>query len=555
MVPVACRGPYHDGLTGTGISSMISYLPISQKLHWHDANFCLGENPAENFNHSDLCYSFNLLCEAEYGGRKGLHISTKNYMRNYAATTGPYGDRRIPYERALQNLVVIMFSHSVDNFENTGSQEGHRTLVIHECLTVAHKLGKFHRWQHRVPPEDRDKEDWKAEVKPGPKDFRYKYSIALELLGTAHSPTFAHPWLLGRCYDNVYHQGRFIGKLPARGKPPTEDNTRDVYNQEYGEVVGRIKDSLDLDRLSNWEFLVPFCPILCSLKNPDIILHPEDFAKRQNLPPPALGHIQPARDYEVDGAVGMVDVSWSQRIPGIVEDDIDKDPHYNQYPYQEGDDLDYEEDMDVEEAPAADTGTSTSRVSRRPGAEYEVDGGESTPGITPRSTHTDTDAAADLDTLQVGTPHPEYHHVVPSDEPRNVFGTVSQTDPVAAFTMSVGQVTAKLVSAQIFGRFQDTTTMGRERPAQSADVTDDAERALRERILQRRLAQAQLPEGAKRESVFQRLGGRAGEGQLQVWPEMTPRKVERGRQPGRGSDMSDRPASCSQSGQKRRSTS
>ena len=318
MAPIACRGPYRDGLTGTGISSVISYLPVSQKSHWHDANFCLGENPAENFNRFDLCYSFNLLCEAEYGGRKVLHIATKNYMRNYAATARPYGSRQIPYEWALRNLVVIMFSHSVDNFENNGSQEGHRTLVIHECLMVAHKLGKFHRWQRRVPPEDRDKVDWKAEVKPGPKDFQYKYSTALELLGTAHSPTFAHPRLLGGCYDNVYHQGKFVGKLPARGKLPTEDNTRDVYDQEYGEVVGRIKDSLDLDRLSNREFLVPFCPIPCSLKNPDIILHPEDFAKRQNLRPPAPGRIQPAQDYEVDGAVGMVDVSWSQRIPGIV---------------------------------------------------------------------------------------------------------------------------------------------------------------------------------------------------------------------------------------------
>ena len=217
-------------------------------------------------------------------------------------------------------------------------------------------------------------------------------------------------------------------------------------------MVGHIKDSQDLDRLSNREFLVPFCPIPCSLKNPDIILHPEEFAKRQNLPPPALGHVKSTWDYEVDGAVGTVDVSWSQRIPGIVEDTIDKDPCYNQYPYQEGDDLYYKEDMDIEEALAADTGTSTSRVSRQPGAEYEVDDGESTPGITPRSTHTDTDAADDLDTLQVGTPHPEHRHMVSSsDEPRNVFGTVSQTDLVVAFTMSVGQATAKLVSAQIFG--------------------------------------------------------------------------------------------------------
>ena len=59
--------------------------------------------------------------------------------------------------------------------------------------------------------------------------------------------------------------------------------------------------------------------------------------------------------------------------------------------------------------------------------------------------------------------------------------------------------------------------------------------------------------------MFQRLGGRAGsparEGQFQVRPEMTPRKVERGRQPGRGSETSDRPAGRSQSGQKRRSAS
>ena len=209
MAPVACREPYRDGLTRTGITSVISYWPVSQKSHWHDANICLGENPAENFNRFDLCYSFNLLCDAEYGSRKGLHITTKNYMRNYSATAGPYGNRWIPYEQALRNLIVIMFSHSIDNFENTGSQEGHRTLVVHECLTVAHKLGKYHRWQRRVAPEDRHKEDWSAEVKPGPKDFRHKYSTALQLLGTAQSPTYGHPRLLGRCYDTVYHQGRF----------------------------------------------------------------------------------------------------------------------------------------------------------------------------------------------------------------------------------------------------------------------------------------------------------------------------------------------------------
>ena len=232
MAPVACREPDREGLSGQGITSVISYWPVSQMSHRHNANICLGETPTANYNRFDLCYSFNLLCDAEYGRRKGLHIAARNYMRNYAATAGPYGSRLIPYERALRNLVVIMFSHFVDNFKNTGSLEEHRTLVIHECLTVAHKLGKFHWWQRRVAPENRDKENWNVEVELGPKDFRYKYSTALELLGTAMAPTYVHPQLLGRCYDNVYHQGRFIGKLTTWGKPPNKENTWDVYDQE-----------------------------------------------------------------------------------------------------------------------------------------------------------------------------------------------------------------------------------------------------------------------------------------------------------------------------------
>ena len=216
------QGLYRDGLAGTGITSIISYWPVSQKSHWHDANICLGESPTENLNRFDLCYSFNLLCNAEYGGRKGLHIAAKNYMRNFAATAGPYGSRRIPYEWALRNLVVIMFSHFVDNFENTGSLEGHRTLVVHECLTVAHKLGKFHQWQRRVVPEDRDKENWNVEVEQGPKDFRYKYSTALELLGTAQSPTFAHPDSLvdatTMCTTKAGSSGSFLPEVSRRPK-------------------------------------------------------------------------------------------------------------------------------------------------------------------------------------------------------------------------------------------------------------------------------------------------------------------------------------------------
>ena len=101
--------------------------------------------------------------------------------------------------------------------------------------------------------------------------------------------------------------------------------------------------------------------------------------------------------------------------------------------------------------------------------------------------------------------------------------------------------------------------------ARPADISDEAERALRERIQQRQLAQAQPQRGRQaaptggRTSVFQRLGGRpdppAGGDRFQERPEMTPRKVERGRAPGRGSDASEKPASHSQSGHMRRSAS
>ena len=289
-------------------------------------------------------------------------------------------------------------------------------------------------------------------------------------------------------------------------------------------------------------------------------MHPEEFAKRRNLPPPAPGRMKPARDYEVDGAVGMVDVSWSQRILDIKEEAIDRDPRYNQYPYQEGDEIDEEEDMETEGPTASDTRAPAPRVCseacpRQPGAEYESGDGD--------GTHTDTDAAMEFDTLRVGTPHPEHRHVaLPFVGLQDTCGMAPLTDPLAASSQSVGHATARLVTAQMFGRFQDPITAGLERPA---DVSDDAERALRERIQQRLLAQVQNQQSrevaptAGRGSIFQRLGGQpgspAGEENFQVRPEMTPCKIERGRQPGRGSNVSERPASRSQLGQKRRSAS
>ena len=73
----------------------------------------------------------------------------------------------------------------------------------------------------------------------------------------------------------------------------------------------------------------------------------------------------------MDGVRGLIDLDWSQRTPVFHPDDIDRDPRFTQYPFQEGDDLDDddEEEMEVEGRPSGRAGdasmappTSTRRI-------------------------------------------------------------------------------------------------------------------------------------------------------------------------------------------------
>ena len=286
MAPVS--GPRfrdRNELTGEGINGIISYWPAIQKTRWHDARICLGETRTDAFNHFDLCYSFKVLCQAEYEGTRQLHHAAKNYARNYGLTAGLHQNRHIPYKRALRNLVVLMFSHYVNHLECTGSLEGHRTLMVYECLVVAAALGRYHQWQRRVSPQDRDTNDW-IKVPVIPKgDFRLKYSPALTLLGNAQNRAYAHPKLLACCFDNVYFCGRIIGDLPARGRAPhSEERTKLIYDQEYEELVHRLENMLDLTLESPSYSMVP-----TSLVNQDIVLPHHEFRKRRGLPELPLG--------------------------------------------------------------------------------------------------------------------------------------------------------------------------------------------------------------------------------------------------------------------------
>ena len=226
MAPVS--GPKyrdHDELTGQGIANIISYWPSSDRTHWYNARICLGVIRMNTLNRFDLCYSFKMMCRAEYGGTHQLHLAAKNYARNYAYSTGIHPNGWISYKRALRNLTVLMFSHFVHQLENSGSVEGHRTLIVHECLHVAAALSRYHHWQCRVNLQEISNEnaDWNKIPTVAKGDYRFKYSLALTLLGNTQNPAYAHPKLLRHCYDNVYYNGWFIGDLPARGKPPTEE--------------------------------------------------------------------------------------------------------------------------------------------------------------------------------------------------------------------------------------------------------------------------------------------------------------------------------------------
>ena len=229
-------------------------------------------------------------------------------------------------------------------------------------------------------------------------DFRHKYSPALDLLGNVQHPAYTHPKLLGRCYDNVYYQGRLIGDLPARGKLPTKAHTQKIYNQEYKEVVAWVENTLDLTDKSPTYPLVP-----ASLRNPEIMLHPRLFREHCNLPelPPCC--MAEPRQYELDSAQGLIDLSWSQPTPQIQPDDVDRDPRYSQYPYQEDDKYeDDEEEMEVDERAPGKTGavhmsapTSTRHSYRHPEATYSYPELDQTPG-SPRSMHMDKDVAMEM---------------------------------------------------------------------------------------------------------------------------------------------------------------
>ena len=122
----------------------------------------------------------------------------------------------------------------------------------------------------------------------------------------------------------------------------------------------------------------------------------------------------------MDEAWGLVDLDWSQCMPIFHLDDIDRDPRFSQYPFQEGDDYkdDDEEDMEVESRPsggASDASmaplTNTRHTYQCLPVTYSFESAQ-TPGSS-RSTHTDTDTAMEMGGLSVAPGGPDLWHITP----------------------------------------------------------------------------------------------------------------------------------------------
>ena len=232
----------------------------------------------------------------------------------------------------------------------------------------------------------------------------------------------------------------------------------------------------------------------------------------------------------MDGAWGLIDLDWSQRTPIFHPDDIDRDPKFSQYPFQEGEDLDDDdEEMEVESRPSGGAGDApmappagTQRYYQRLPATYSFESAQIS-GL-PRSTHTDT--AMEMGGLSVAPGGPDQHHMTPrGSAPPATQRTMSTPDLAATVARRVAAT-----ATEILERFTRPPQLNE---ADRPPVDRAADAAIRERF-QRGLATA-TPATTGQTSAFDQLGHRTPtqqeEDKFAPRPEMMPRKIDHGRQP------------------------
>ena len=220
---------------------------------------------------------------------------------------------------------------------------------------------------------------------------------------------------------------------------------------------------------------------------------------------------------------GLVDISWEQWVPSIQLDDMDKDPLYDQYPYQEVDDYDdKEEEMEIDDQMPGNAGdarmaapTSTRCLYQCPPASYATYTDHALG--SPRSIHMDTDTAMEFSTLQVAAqsapPQGLARNIIPPQGPAK---EITAPDLVSHLTKAMASAAAEVI-------------VGLACPPPVTDATDAA---LRERFMQRRMTaqhSSATPAATGWVSVFDWLAHRQQspmkEDTWQPHPEMMPQKI------------------------------
>ena len=359
MGPIPLRLSDQQELTGHLLST-IDYHLASPRIP--GAPFCLGETPDlwdTLFNKLDIRYSFHRIVKAEYGGQQQLHVAVQNYRTNRALdTTLPDSQLLIPYEKALRNLVVLMFGHYVDVFECHSSRFGHRTILMWECLQVAQGLGWYHQFIKRG-----ETRDWTAKMPIANDDVWWDFSTVMSLLGDAQDPTYAHPLALGHYFNQVYDQGRFPGELPKRWPGQVKEITQERYDREIAEICARLRSFND-PGFRNCKILPP-----TSLVNPEIILEPAEYRQILNMKSGITKdpiHM-PVAQFETDGAQGQVDIAPGIPMPTRPRDgpdNVDYESLYGVYYDDEGNPIpEYMDEIpELEDTPRGDE-TPASKVS------------------------------------------------------------------------------------------------------------------------------------------------------------------------------------------------
>ena len=135
---------------------------------------------------------------------------------------------------------------------------------------------------------------------------------------------------LARAYDHVYHEGWEMGNLPLRGKKNTKQSMA-VYREEYAQVTHRF---YTLARIGCEKFVRP---MPTSLVHPEMV-YPgkryEAYCLKTTEPGTEIQY-EPVSNFRMDGLQPRIDLRPGTDIPKYQKDEVDVDPHFNEYPPHE----------------------------------------------------------------------------------------------------------------------------------------------------------------------------------------------------------------------------